>query len=227
VSTLARYPGPQGPRAARPCCSTSGRYAVPVRLRGSGRIATVREHRDSAFLAGGTTEVDLVRQNVLRPGLLVDINDLPLNRVEDLPEGAFASVRWQDEQRRPGGGRAAAVPGHLAGAAAESLGAASEHGLDGRQPVPAGPVQLLPRCDVAVANMVLHHAPDPARMLAEMARIVRPGGTIAVTDAVEHPYEWMRIEQADIWLGFTPEQVKGYFQQNRLAEYGYSSLGMQ
>jgi ubiquinone/menaquinone biosynthesis C-methylase UbiE len=81
--------------------------------------------------------------------------------------------------------------------------------------------------DVAVANMVLHHAPDPARMLAEMARIVRPGGMIAVTDEVDHPYEWMRTEQADIWLGFTPEQVKGYFQQNRLAEYGYSALGMQ
>ena len=30
------------------------------------------------------------------------------------------------------------------------LGAAAEHDLDGRQPVPAGAVQLLPRCDVAV-----------------------------------------------------------------------------
>jgi ubiquinone/menaquinone biosynthesis C-methylase UbiE len=81
--------------------------------------------------------------------------------------------------------------------------------------------------NVAVANMVLHHAPDPARMLAEMGRVVRPGGTIAITDEVEHPYEWMRTEQADIWLGFTPEQVEGYFQQHRLAGYGYSSLGMQ
>ena len=81
--------------------------------------------------------------------------------------------------------------------------------------------------DVAVANMVLHHAPAPARMLAEMARVVRPGGTIAITDEVEHPYEWMRTEQADIWLGFTPEQVEGYFQQDCLAGYGYSSLGMQ
>jgi xanthine dehydrogenase YagS FAD-binding subunit len=52
-------------------------------------IATVREHPDGAFLAGGTTEVDLVRQNVLRPGLLVDINDLPLDRVEDLPDGGL------------------------------------------------------------------------------------------------------------------------------------------
>ena len=31
-------------------------------------IALVRERPDSAFLAGGTTEVDLVRQDVLRPG---------------------------------------------------------------------------------------------------------------------------------------------------------------
>lgn len=54
-----------------------------------------------------------------------------------------------------------------------------------------------------------------------------PDGTIAVTDEVEHPYEWMHTEQADIWLGFAPEQVKGYFQQNRLAEYGYPSLGRQ
>lgn len=81
--------------------------------------------------------------------------------------------------------------------------------------------------DAAVANMVLHHVPDPARMLAEMARVVRPGGTVAITDEVEHPYEWMRTEQADIWLGFTPEQVEGYFEESRLAAYGYSSLGMQ
>lgn len=81
--------------------------------------------------------------------------------------------------------------------------------------------------DAAVANMVLHHAPDPARMLGEMARVVRPGGMVAVTDEVEHPFEWMRAEQADIWLGFTAEQVEGYFQQNRLAGYGYASLGMQ
>jgi xanthine dehydrogenase YagS FAD-binding subunit len=30
--------------------------------------------------------VDLVRQDVLRPGLLVDIKDLPLDLIEDLPE---------------------------------------------------------------------------------------------------------------------------------------------
>jgi xanthine dehydrogenase YagS FAD-binding subunit len=52
-------------------------------------IALVRRHPGSAFLAGGTSEVDLVRQGVLRPELLVDINDLPLAGVADLPGGGL------------------------------------------------------------------------------------------------------------------------------------------
>ena len=68
-------------------------------------IAAVRERADGAFLAGGTTEVDLVRQNVLRPGLLVDINDLPLSGIEDLPGGGLrvgALARMSDVARAPG-----------------------------------------------------------------------------------------------------------------------------
>ena len=68
-------------------------------------ITAVRDRPDSAFLAGGTTEVDLLRQDVLRPGLLVDINDLPLNRVEDLPDGGLrigALARMSDVAQAPG-----------------------------------------------------------------------------------------------------------------------------
>ncbi|MFA1542555.1 FAD binding domain-containing protein [Actinomadura monticuli] len=68
-------------------------------------ITAVREHPGGAFLAGGTTEVDLVRQNVLRPDLLVDINDLPLDRVEDLPGGGLrigALARMSDVAQADG-----------------------------------------------------------------------------------------------------------------------------
>ena len=68
-------------------------------------ITAVRERADGAFLAGGTTAVDLVRQNVLRPGLLVDINDLPLTGIEDLPGGGLrvgALARMSDVARAPG-----------------------------------------------------------------------------------------------------------------------------
>lgn len=70
-----------------------------------GAIAAAGADEHSAFLAGGTTEVDLVRQNVLAPTLLIDINDLPLNRVEDLPDGGLrigALARMSDIARAPG-----------------------------------------------------------------------------------------------------------------------------
>jgi xanthine dehydrogenase YagS FAD-binding subunit len=68
-------------------------------------IATVSADRDSAFLAGGTTEIDLLRINVVQPRLLVDINPLPLNRVEDLPDGGLrigALARMSDVAATPG-----------------------------------------------------------------------------------------------------------------------------
>ena len=49
-----------------------------------------------------------------------------------------------DERCGPGAGGAGPVPGDLAGAAGGCLRAAAEHGLDGRQLVPAGAVRLLP-----------------------------------------------------------------------------------
>jgi xanthine dehydrogenase YagS FAD-binding subunit len=68
-------------------------------------IATVSANPDSAFLAGGTTEVDLMRLNVARPDLLVDINPLPLNQIEDLPDGGLrigALARMSDVAEAPG-----------------------------------------------------------------------------------------------------------------------------
>jgi ArsR family transcriptional regulator len=81
--------------------------------------------------------------------------------------------------------------------------------------------------DAAFANMVLHHAEDPAAMLREMARVVKPGGVVAVVDEVEHPFAWMREEHADIWLGFDERQVERYFTVAGLEGYGYEPLGMQ
>ena len=81
--------------------------------------------------------------------------------------------------------------------------------------------------DAAFANMVMHHAEEPTAVLEEMARVVKPGGSVAVVDAVEHRYEWMREEHADIWLGFGREQIEGLFGAVGLEKLGYESLGMQ
>ncbi|MGW7049232.1 FAD binding domain-containing protein [Streptomyces avermitilis] len=52
-------------------------------------IAAVSADPTSDFLAGGTTEIDLLRQNVLTPRRLVDINDLPLTGIESTPDGGL------------------------------------------------------------------------------------------------------------------------------------------
>ncbi len=94
-----------------------------------------------------------------------------------------------------------------------------------------GDVTALPLEDASVnaafANMVLHHAEDPTAMIREMARIVKPGGVVAIVDEVEHPFAWMREEHADVWLGFEKKQVEGFFREAGLASYSYEPLGMQ
>jgi xanthine dehydrogenase YagS FAD-binding subunit len=76
-------------------------------LRASGAddaIAAATAHPTSAYLAGGTTEVDLIRLGVVGPDLLVDINALPLADIEDRPGGGLrlgALARMTDVARDP------------------------------------------------------------------------------------------------------------------------------
>jgi xanthine dehydrogenase YagS FAD-binding subunit len=70
----------------------------------AGAIATVSADPESAFLAGGTTEIDLLRLNVVQPSRLVDINALPLAQIEDLPGGEVrigALARMSDVAEAP------------------------------------------------------------------------------------------------------------------------------
>src|SRR5262245_51603851 len=68
-------------------------------------VALVSASPGGAFLAGGTTEVDLIRAGVSSSDHLVDINALPLATVDDLPDGGLhigALARMSDVARTPG-----------------------------------------------------------------------------------------------------------------------------
>jgi xanthine dehydrogenase YagS FAD-binding subunit len=70
-----------------------------------GAIATVEADPQAAYLAGGTTEVDLIRQGVERPRLLVDINALAMTDIEERPDGGLligALARMSDVAAAPG-----------------------------------------------------------------------------------------------------------------------------
>lgn len=61
-------------------------YSVPATI-----VDAVREGSGAnvAFLAGGTNLVDLMKENVTRPERLVDIDRLPLTRIEPLENGGL------------------------------------------------------------------------------------------------------------------------------------------
>ncbi len=81
--------------------------------------------------------------------------------------------------------------------------------------------------DLVLAIGVIPWLESPGPAAREMARVVKPGGTVVIADEVEHPYAWMREEHADVWLGFDQEQVERFFCGAGLTGYGYESLGMQ
>jgi xanthine dehydrogenase YagS FAD-binding subunit len=85
---------------------------------------TAQQGADVRFVAGGTTLLDLMKLNVETPARLVDINRLPLNKVEATPDGGLrigATVRNSDLAHHPAVQRDYAVLSQaiLAGASAQ------------------------------------------------------------------------------------------------------------
>lgn len=61
--------------------------------------------------------------------------------------------------------------------------------------------------DAAVAGMVLHHLPSLDRPLSEVARVLRPSGTVVVVELMPHREEWMRERLGDLYLGLDGSDV--------------------
>jgi SAM-dependent methyltransferase len=64
--------------------------------------------------------------------------------------------------------------------------------------------------DIALLSQALHHAPHPARAIAEAARILRPGGRVVALDLREHDQEWVRDRVGDRWLGFKDDDLERF-----------------
>ena len=81
-----------------------------------------------------------------------------------------------------------------AGALEAARATLRERGLSGQVEVTSGDVMALPfedaSFDVVHAHQVLQHLADPVGALAEMRRVTRPGGIVAVRDAVYSAMTW-------------------------------------
>lgn len=94
-------------------------------------------------------------------------------------------------------------------------------------------IQALPfaddRFDAAYCSMVLHHVARPERAIAEMVRVVKPGGKVVVMAFTRHTLTWLREELAHRRLGFAREEIEREFARaglrlDRWLERGLSQL---
>ena len=74
--------------------------------------------------------------------------------------------------------------------------------------------------DAALAHMVLHYLPSPGDAIRELARAVKPDGTVVIVDFVGHNDEWMRQELGVTWLGFDADEIEGWYREAGLANFG-------
>jgi len=79
--------------------------------------------------------------------------------------------------------------------------------------------------DYCFANMLLHHVETPLVAIREMARVVRPGGRVVVTDLDAHDHDFLRAEHHDRWLGFAREDIRRWFQAAGLSDVRIESAG--
>jgi xanthine dehydrogenase YagS FAD-binding subunit len=70
----------------------------------AAQAKTAQQGADVRFVAGGTTLLDLMKLNVERPARVIDINRLPLDKIEAMPDGGLrigATVRNSDLANHP------------------------------------------------------------------------------------------------------------------------------
>lgn len=79
--------------------------------------------------------------------------------------------------------------------------------------------------DYVFANMFLHHVKEPIIAIKEMARILKPGGKLVITDLDEHNFEFLKTEQYDVWMGFDRKQVAQWFEYAGLKNISVNCVG--
>ncbi len=79
--------------------------------------------------------------------------------------------------------------------------------------------------DYVFANMYLHHVESPLDAIREMARALKTGGKLVITDMDEHDYEFLRVEQHDRWLGFKRQDVQRWFAEAGLKNVSVDYVG--
>ncbi len=78
--------------------------------------------------------------------------------------------------------------------------------------------------DLVVLQMVLHYAEDPAGVIAEAARVLRPGGQVVIVDLAAHTDRASLARLAHRWPGFTDDEVRTLLRQAGLTVHAAQTV---
>jgi len=188
--------------AGRKLCSTDGSLARV------GEVVAMRDAKTREFFARAVpTEVSLsdelpsylfafaalIESRNLAvdagtgDGVLLDLLAPVYERVVAIDRSEAQLVRARQRVRAHGYDNVTLIEDHIAG---EQVTSAVGDGAD-----------------LVVAARVLHHAPRPRATLRDLAALARPGGRVLVIDYARHDDEKLSEQQADVWMGFSPEEL--------------------
>ncbi len=70
--------------------------------------------------------------------------------------------------------------------------------------------------DLVTIHQVLHYLDDPALVIREAARVLRPSGRLVIVDFAPHSHEFLRGEHAHARLGFSDAQIGEWLSETGL-----------
>ncbi len=88
-------------------------------------------------------------------------------------------------------------------------------------------LKLEAEADLVSCNMVLHHVASPSSLVGDMARLIRPGGHLLVTDLCQHDQNWARTACGDLWLGFDADEMDQWAALVQLAPIHHQYLALR
>ena len=78
--------------------------------------------------------------------------------------------------------------------------------------------------DLAVLGLVLHHVEQPVLALREVARALKPNGSVLIVDMLPHQREEFRLEMGHSWPGISADQLASWCSEAGLEWIGQRPL---
>jgi ArsR family transcriptional regulator len=78
--------------------------------------------------------------------------------------------------------------------------------------------------DAAVMFLVAQYVADPAQVVAEVARVLRPGGKFVLVDLMPHDREEYVLEMGHVWQGFDEAQTCRWLEDHGFERARYRPL---